>query len=102
MGSRKLSALFLLGIACAFAQSDRGTMTGTINDPSGAVVANVSVEARNAQTGATFLAGSTATGNYTIAQIPTGTYQISVTASGFKTYVRQNIEVPVATSVRID
>jgi hypothetical protein len=96
----KLAVLLLAGNACMFAQSDRGTITGTITDPSGAVISNANIEARNTQTGAVSTGGSTATGNYNVAQIPTGTYQLTVTAPGFKTFVRQNIEVPVATSRR--
>ena len=42
------------------------------------------------------------TGNYTLPQIPAGTYQITVTVTGFKKYVRQNILVPVAQTVRVD
>jgi hypothetical protein len=98
----KLAVLLLAGNACMFAQSDRGTITGTITDPSGAVISNANIEARNTQTGAVSTGGSTATGNYNVAQIPTGTYQLTVTAPGFKTFVRQNIEVPVATTVRVD
>jgi hypothetical protein len=86
----------------AFAQSDRGTITGTVTDPTGAVLASAPLEAKNANTGATFRAASTSTGNYTLAQIPTGTYSLTVSMAGFKTFVRQNIEVPVATTVRID
>lgn len=95
-----LSALFLT--TAIFAQSDRGTITGTVTDPSGAVVANASLEARNDATGATFQAASTNTGNYNLAQMPTGVYTLTVTAAGFKTFVRQRIELPVAQTVRID
>ncbi len=53
-------------------------------------------------TGATFTGGSTNTGNYVIAQVPTGTYELTAKASGFKTFVRQNIDLPVAATARID
>jgi hypothetical protein len=72
----------------AFAQGDRGTITGLVSDPAGAVVANASVEAKNAGTGVTFQAASTATGNYTLGQLPAGTYEIVVNVAGFKKYVR--------------
>jgi len=54
----------------AFGQSDRGTITGTITDPGGAVIAGAAVEAKNVATGATFPAATSATGNYTISQLP--------------------------------
>ena len=45
-------ALMLLTAVAAFAQSDRGTITGTISDPAGAVIANAAIEAKNVATGA--------------------------------------------------
>jgi hypothetical protein len=86
----------------AFAQSDRGTITGTIADPAGAVVANAAVEARNIDTGSLFPVVSTSTGNYTVAGLPAGNYEISVTVSGFKKYVRQGLTVQAAQTMRID
>src|ERR1700730_18349935 len=93
--------LFVLAFV-AFAQSDRGTITGTISDPAGAVVANAALEARNQATGVVYPAASTATGNYTILQLPVGTYEVSVAVPGFKKYVRQGITVEVAQTLRID
>src|SRR5579871_1347201 len=86
----------------ALAQSDRGTITGTISDPAGAVVANAVVEARNSDTGTVYQAGSSATGNYTLAQMPAGNYELSVAVPGFKKFVRPGIIVPVAQIVRVD
>jgi hypothetical protein len=93
--------LFVLGFA-VFSQTDRGTITGTIADPAGAVVASAPIECRNVETGALYKAASSATGNYTLAQLPTGTYEMSVTVAGFKKYIRQNILLPVAQTLRID
>ena len=98
----KFGVAVLFCAALAFAQSDRGTITGTVTDPTGAVLANAALEAKNANTGATFRAASTTTGNYNLAQLPTGTYSLTATEPGFKTFVRQNIELPVAQTVRID
>jgi hypothetical protein len=84
-----------------FAQSDRGTITGTISDPAGAVVPNTPVQVRNTETGAVYDGGSSATGNYVV-QLPAGNYELTVMAQGFKRFVRQNIAVPVAQTVRID
>ena len=93
--------VFLL-VSAAFAQTDRGTITGTIIDPAGAVIANAPVEAKNVDTGAIYPAASSATGNYTIAQLPAGTYELSVTVPGFKKYIRTSIVVEVAGIDRID
>jgi hypothetical protein len=93
------SALFALA---AFGQSDRGTITGTISDPAGAVVAAAQIEAKGVATGAVYNAASTATGNYTLSQLPAGEYELTVTNPGFKKAVRQNITVQVAGTIRID
>jgi hypothetical protein len=89
-------------VSVAFAQSDRGTITGTISDPAGAIIAGAAIEARNVATGALYPAASSATGNYTIPQLPAGTYDLTVTVPGFKKYVRQGLQVEVAENARID
>jgi hypothetical protein len=97
-----IAALSLL-VACAvFAQSDRGTITGTISDPAGAVVANANIEARNVETGAISQAASSTTGNYTIAELPAGTYELDVTVPGFKKFVRTGLIVQAAQTIRVD
>lgn len=95
-------AFLLLIVSAALAQSERGTITGTVVDPAGGVVANATVQATNTATAGVYSAATSATGNYTIAQLPAGTYELSVTAPGFKRYVRAGIPVEVAGTVRID
>ncbi len=92
--------LVLVGLV--FAQSDRGTITGTIADPAGALIPGAKIEAKNAETGALYQVVSTSTGNFTLTQLPAGTYQISASASGFKQYLRTGITVLVAQTLRID
>jgi hypothetical protein len=101
---RKLAgmALGILLSGVAIAQTDRGIITGTVSDPAGAVVAAAAVEARNTATGALYTGASSGTGNYTLAQLPAGVYDLSVTSAGFKKYVRPGIIVEVAGTVRID
>ncbi|HJT87082.1 MAG TPA: carboxypeptidase regulatory-like domain-containing protein [Bryobacteraceae bacterium] len=84
----------------AFGQAGAGTITGTVTDPEGAVVAAAPVEAKNAGTGVVYSAVTTETGNYAIAQLPVGTYEITVKAPGFKTYVHTNLAVPAAAVIR--
>src|SRR5262245_4817437 len=91
-----------LSSLAAFAQTDRGTLTGTVSDSSGAVVPGVSIQAKNAQTAAVYQAGSSETGNYTLAQLPAGTYEVSATLPGFRKFVRTGVIVSVATVLRID
>src|SRR5713226_9144651 len=102
MRSLLVAGLLLLLTLAAFAQSDRGTITGTIADPAGAVVANAEIVARNTGTGAAYPVASSATGNYTLAELPAGAYEITVTVPGFKKSVRQGLTVQVAQTLRID
>ncbi len=102
MSKTKILLGLLFAAWSAFGQSDRGTITGTIADPAGAVVAAVPVEVKNVETGGLYEAASTATGNYTVAQLPVGTYTMTVVAPGFKRFVQENIRVQVAQVIRID
>src|SRR6266550_680547 len=96
-----LLAMFF-GAVAQFAQSDRGTITGTISDPAGAVVAAAAIEARNTQTGVITTVASSATGNYTIPSLSAGEYEIRVSVAGFKKFVRQGLTVQNAQTIRID
>src|SRR5690242_150930 len=89
-------------IAAAFAQGDRGNITGTVVDPAGAVVANIAVEAKNVDSGARYDTVTTGTGNYTISELPPGSYELKITATGFKTLIRGPLEVGARQTVRID
>jgi hypothetical protein len=95
-------AIFLTLSVAAIAQSDRGTITGTVSDPAGAVIANAPIQARNTQTGENYSSATSNTGNYTIAQLPAGTYEVSVSAPGFKKFTRQDLTIQVAQVVRVD
>jgi hypothetical protein len=100
-GVRALTILFVSS-AVAFAQGERGTITGAVSDPGGAVVAAAGIQARHVETGTTYDTTSTATGNYTLSQLPVGTYEVTVTVPGFKRYTRGNLVVQVAAIVRAD
>ena len=74
----------LLLAMALFAQNDRGTLTGTVQDPANAMVPNATVIATNTESGAEFRTVTTGTGNYTIPALPAGIYKLSVEAAGFK------------------
>jgi hypothetical protein len=97
-----IAGVVLFLAASAFPQSDRGTITGTVTDPAQAVVPNVPVQARNTVTGVAYEASTSATGNYTISQLPAGSYEISMSAPGFKKYLRSGIILEVAQVLRVD
>jgi hypothetical protein len=85
-----------------FGQAATGAITGTVTDPTGAVVAGAAVEAKNTETGLVYPAATTATGNYTIAQLPVGTYEITVKVEGFKTYSHPSLAVPAGATIKED
>jgi hypothetical protein len=90
---------FTLG---ALAQSDRGTITGTVTDASGAVIPAASLVARNAETDARYSTVTTPTGNYTLPELPVGIYELTVTAPGFSSFIQQGIRVELAQTARVD
>ncbi|MGB6946711.1 MAG: TonB-dependent receptor [Bryobacteraceae bacterium] len=100
-----IKRVLLLGSLVAFAvfsQSDRGTITGTVTDSTGAVIANAPVQAKNSETGVVYEGATSNTGNYTISQLPAGSYEISTSAPGFKKYTRAGLVVEVAQILRAD
>jgi hypothetical protein len=88
-------ALAISMATLAFAQNDRGIIAGTVMDATGAVVPDVPVVAKNAANGAVYDTRTTSTGDFTLAALPVGTYEITVTASGFEKYVGTGTEVHV-------
>lgn len=62
----------------------------------------VTIEAKNVDTGGLYHTASTSTGNYTFAELPAGMYGLSVSAPGFKPYLRMDIMVQAAQTLRID
>jgi len=91
-----------LAAVTAFGQVGNGIITGVVTDQAGAVVAGVSVQAKNQDTGVVYSAGTSNAGNYTIADLPVGRYALTVTVKGFKTYTHTNLEVAAAQTLKED
>jgi hypothetical protein len=88
MNNNKLRLLGLILFALAaclvsFAQTVSGDLAGTVFDASGATIPNATIVARNDATGVETNTKSTGTGEYRIANLPIGTYTITVTSPGF-------------------
>jgi len=94
--------MVLMTVVLALAQTDRGTITGTVTDPTGAVIPGVTLHARNVETGAEYDTVTTATGNYTIPSLLAGNYELTVTAAGFEKYIQRGIGVQVVQVLRVD
>jgi hypothetical protein len=108
MKSHKLFAVallaFMLGCAAApaFAQSDRGSITGTVADPGGAVVQNAKITATSLDTGEVREATTNAEGNYTLPELRAGLYKINAEAQGFKTSTVDQYKVAVQVTHSLD
>jgi carboxypeptidase family protein/TonB-dependent receptor-like protein len=83
------------------AQSFRGSIRGTVTDPSGGAIANAQVTAKSAATGLTREETTAADGSFVISEIPAGEYQVSVTSPGFVVF-RENAIVEVGLETSLD
>jgi hypothetical protein len=102
MKLRLVTIFVLLTAAAVMAQTFRGTILGTVTDPSGAVVSGATVKVRNVGTGQERTTTTSADGSYAIPELPIGTYVVTVTQPGFQTVVASNVEVNVASERRVD
>jgi len=94
-------ALILFLAPAAFCQ-DNATITGFVNDPSGAVVPNAQITLTNTATNQVRQTVSNASGTYRFANVGIGTYTLNVAAQGFQKYTKTGIVVNVAQTVEQD
>jgi hypothetical protein len=98
-----LSLLIFLSIpAWVSAQLDRGEVTGTVEDPSGAVVAKALIVLTNANTGVKTTTQSTATGTYVFDDVLPGRYTVEVQVAGFEKYVVRDVVIHVQQVMTVD
>ena len=88
-----VGASFFAMATAAFAQADRGTITGQVTDQSAAIITGASVKAVHVATNFERQVKTSGEGSYTIPQLPVGGYVVIVTASNFQTTTLENIEV---------
>ena len=86
----------------AFGQGATGTITGIVTDSTGAVVPGAPIEVRNAAKGQVYTGASSATGNFSIVQLPTGDYTLTVRGQGFKTFTHPNLHLEAEATLRQD
>ena len=79
-----LLCVYLLTAAAASAQTTFATLTGTVTDPSGLAIPGARIEAVQRESGYRYQAQTNEAGVYTIADLLAGTYDVTVTAGGFK------------------
>lgn len=94
--------LMFLMVFTANAQESRGSVTGTVTDPNGAVLPGATVSIRNIGTNVEATTTTNADGSYDFPLLNPGKYTLSVTADGFNTATREEVEVRVAARLTLD
>ena len=99
-----LAAISLVGPAAAAvnAQVTGAAVVGTITDTSGAALPGATVTARNADTGFMRAVPTNESGAYRLDFLPTGTYVVEISLSGFKTERRSGVVLTVNETARVD
>lgn len=88
-----LVAMLVLCAFTAFAQTSRGTVTGTISDTTGAVISGANVSLTNTQTGIDRSTTTNGEGVYRFDAVDPGDYSLKVSATGFGEVTKTNVEV---------
>ena len=98
-----LHVFFLSLLAgAASAQSDRGTITGTVTDSTGAVIPRVTVTFRQTGSGALATTVTNESGQYSRPNLSIGAYQVTFDSTGFKRYVRSGVTLGISDVQRLD
>jgi Carboxypeptidase regulatory-like domain len=92
----------VLSNSSANAQIAGGSISGTVKDSSGGVVPQASVTGRNAATGVQQATQTNSDGFYAFPTLGVGTYEIEVTAPGFKPYKRTGLVIDVGALLQVD
>src|SRR3954463_14302532 len=85
-----------------FSQGDRGLITGSIMDASGAVMPDVQILVTQKTTNALFKTATNTAGAYTVPSLPVGEYQVKAEKTGFKTSITDKVVVAAGDTVRVD
>jgi len=97
-----LALTFALFSACAWSQTQLATVSGSISDPSGAVISEATVAIVNQSTGLKRESRTRAIGDYRFAGLPTGSYVLRVEKEGFQPQVREGIALTSASEVMVN
>jgi hypothetical protein len=90
----KYLAFLAVGFASlAYAQVDTGSISGTVKDPGGAVIANAAVTVANPGSGSSVTTHTNQTGLYTAVDLKPGLYSVSVSVPGFQSITKTGIDV---------
>lgn len=87
--------VFLSSAMVAMGQADQGTITGSVEDPSGAVIPGAQVTVTETDTGLVFQRTTNASGGFSFSPLKIGTYKLSATAPGFQTTLQDNVHLDI-------
>ncbi|MGC2730622.1 MAG: carboxypeptidase-like regulatory domain-containing protein, partial [Candidatus Sulfotelmatobacter sp.] len=90
-----VSILFLCAGSIVLAQAGRGSVSGLVTDPAGAVVAGAKVVLLNQATGVAQHTVTSSGGLYTFISLNPGTYQVTASQKGFKNVAQDKVIVTV-------
>src|SRR5947207_7054651 len=101
---RSLIQLFAIALVTAsgWAQAPTGAITGTVVDPTGAVVAGATVTVTNPSTNSQRVVKTNNSGVYDVPALPPGNYNLKAEMPGFTSQVRHDVELQVAQVARMD
>src|SRR5262249_26309008 len=88
--------------SAAFAQQTTATVTGTVTDPTGALVPGVTITVTNLATNGVRETKSDETGSYTLPFLPAGEYSVTAGAPGFQTQKIDRVTLQVQQTARVD
>lgn len=94
--------LLILAALPVWPQEISASITGVVTDPSGAVIANAAVTARDLDRGTTYPTTTNVAGVYLYPRLLPGRYEVRVEAKGFKTITRRDIPLEVNQRARVD
>ena len=97
-----LTAILLMTCGILSAQVTRGTITGRISDPSGAVIPGAHVEIVQTDTGTKTYLVTNKQGEYTAPYLAPGPYNVTITATGFETFLRSGLVLETEQTLTID
>jgi Carboxypeptidase regulatory-like domain/TonB-dependent Receptor Plug Domain len=100
--SRVLLRMSLVLMFCAAGWAQTGSITGTVKDPSGASIAGATVVVSSPDRGITRSMSTNSTGDYNQSALPQGSYDVIVSATGFKKFQAKGVVLDVAQKARVD
>src|SRR5271156_631150 len=90
-----MSFLCVFDVGSSYAQVEKATLSGTVTDPSGAVIVDAKIQAKNVSTSVTYSGVSDGQGRYVLAEMQVGIYDVSAQKAGFEQIVQTGVVLSV-------